>query len=54
MDTFEAITRRRAVKHFDPDHRLTPAEETRLLEAAIQAHAEGLVKHISISCHTDP
>ena len=24
------------------------------LEAAIQAHEEGLVKHISVSCHTDP
>jgi aryl-alcohol dehydrogenase-like predicted oxidoreductase len=24
------------------------------LEAAIQARAEGLVRHISISCHTDP
>ena len=37
MDTFDAINRRRSVKAFDPDHRFTTAEETRLLEAAIQS-----------------
>jgi len=32
MDTFDAINQRRSVKAFDPDHRLTAAEETKLLE----------------------
>ena len=37
MDTFDAINQRRSVKAFDPDHRFTAAEETKLLEAAIQS-----------------
>ena len=37
MDTYEAIYQRRSVKQFDPDHRLTEAEERKLFEAAIQA-----------------
>ena len=37
MDTFDAINQRRSVKAFDPGHRSTAAEETRLLEAAIQS-----------------
>jgi len=37
MDTFDAINQRRSVKAFDPTHRLTPAEETKLLEAASQS-----------------
>lgn len=35
MDTFEAITSRRAVKHYDPAHRFTPEEEKTLLGAAL-------------------
>ena len=37
MDTFDAINQRRSVKAYDPTHRLTAAEETKLLEAAIQS-----------------
>ena len=37
MDTFDAINQRRSVKAFDPTHRFTAAEETKLLEAAIQS-----------------
>ncbi len=37
MDTFTAIYQRRAIKYFDPEHKLTKAEETKLLEAAIQS-----------------
>ena len=37
MDTFDAINQRRSVKAFDPTHRLTAAEETKLFEAAIQS-----------------
>ncbi len=34
MDTFAALEQRRSVKKFDPDHRLTPQEITRLMQAA--------------------
>jgi nitroreductase len=37
MDTFDAINQRRSVKAFDPTHRFTALEETKLLEAAIQS-----------------
>ena len=35
METFEAIESRRAIKHYDPTHKLTPAEEKKLLGAAL-------------------
>ena len=37
MDTFDAIYQRRAVKHYDPDHRFSEDELNRLLEATIQS-----------------
>jgi nitroreductase len=37
MDTCDAINQRRSVKAFDPAHLFTAAEETKLLEAAIQS-----------------
>lgn len=45
MDTFEAIETRRAVKRFDPAHRLTAAEERRLLEAALLAPSSFNIQH---------
>ena len=45
MDTFDAIYKRRAIKHFDPDHRLTQEEETKLLEAAIQSPTSFNIQH---------
>jgi nitroreductase len=45
MDTFEAIYARRAVKHFDPEHRMTTEEETKLLEAAIQSPTSFNIQH---------
>jgi nitroreductase len=35
MQTFDAIEQRRAIKQFDPGHRLSEAEEARLLSAAL-------------------
>ncbi|MDD5758620.1 MAG: nitroreductase family protein [Desulfobulbaceae bacterium] len=35
MDTIAAIQNRRAVKHFDPAHKMTAAEEQKLLSLAI-------------------
>ena len=45
MDTFDAIYQRRSIKQFDPDHRLTPAEEQKLLEAAIQSPTSFNIQH---------
>ncbi len=45
MNTLDAIYQRRAVKHFDPEHHLTPDEERKLLEAAIQAPTSFNIQH---------
>ncbi|MEE8576411.1 MAG: nitroreductase family protein [candidate division Zixibacteria bacterium] len=37
MDTFQAINERRAVKHFDPDHKLSDEEGRQLFELTIQS-----------------
>jgi nitroreductase len=37
MDVSKAITNRRAVKHFDPDHKMTVAEIEKLMSLVIQA-----------------
>lgn len=37
MNTLEAIQSRRAIKHYDPTHRMSEAEIRQLLEAAMQA-----------------
>ena len=35
MDPFQAIEQRRSIKHYDPEHRMTPDEEKRLFELAL-------------------
>ncbi len=45
MKTIEAIYKRRAVKHFDKDHKLTKEEETQLFEATIQAPTSFNIQH---------
>jgi nitroreductase len=45
METLDAIYTRRAVKHFDPSHELSQNEETKLLEAAIQAPTSFNIQH---------
>lgn len=45
METFDAIYQRRSVKGFDPTHQLTPAEEQKLLEAAIQSPTSFNIQH---------
>ncbi len=54
MDTFDAIYQRRAIKQFDPDHRLTKEEETKLLEAAIQAPTSFNIQHWRFVIVRDP
>lgn len=54
MDTFDAIYQRRAVKAFDPDHRLTNEEEAQLLEAAIQSPTSFNIQHWRFVILRDP
>ncbi len=54
MDTFDAIQSRRSVKAFDPAHRLTADEESRLLQAAIQAPTSFNIQHWRFVIARDP
>ena len=54
MNTLEAIQNRRAIKHFDPEHRLTSEEERRLLEATIQAPTSFNIQHWRFVILRDP
>ena len=54
METFTAITKRRAIKAFDPDHKLTAEEEKKLLTAAIQAPTSFNIQHWRFVVLRDP
>jgi nitroreductase len=54
VDTFDAIYQRRAVKHFDPEHRLSEEEKRRLLEAAIQSPTSFNIQHWRFVVVEDP
>ena len=54
MNTLETVYARRAVKHFDPEHRLTEAEERKLLEATIQAPTSFNIQHWRFVVLRDP
>jgi len=54
MNVIESIYGRRAVKHFDPEHRMTEAEEQRLLEAAVQAPTSFNLQHWRLVIVRDP
>jgi len=54
MKTIEAIYQRRAVKHFDSEHQLTKEEETKLLEATIQAPTSFNIQHWRFVILRDP
>ena len=54
MNTIEAIYNRRAVKHFDAEHKLTKEEETKLLEATIQAPTSFNIQHWRFVILRDP
>ncbi|MDJ0582468.1 nitroreductase family protein [Crocosphaera sp.] len=45
MNTFDAIYQRRAVKAYDPNHKITAEEEQKLLEAAIQSPTSFNIQH---------
>lgn len=54
MDTFKAIEKRRAIKAFEPEHRLTAEEERKLLEATIQAPTSFNIQHWRFVVVRDP
>eukprot|EP01031_Cornospumella_fuschlensis_P052549 gene52549-64221_t len=54
MNTIEAIHSRRAVKHYDPTHRLTEDETRRLMEAAMQSPTAFNIQHWRFVLVTDP
>lgn len=45
MNTLDAIYQRRAVKHFDPNHKISPEEEQKILEATIQSPTSFNIQH---------
>lgn len=54
MNTLEAITARRAIKHYDPAHVMTDAEIRQLLEAAMQAPTAFNIQHWRFVTVIDP
>lgn len=54
MDTFQAIRERRAIKHYDPAHRLTPQEEDKLIDLAMQAPSSFNIQHWRLVKVSDP
>lgn len=54
MNTLEAIQARRAVKHYDPEHRMTDEEIQKLLGAAMQAPTAFNIQHWRFVVVTDP
>jgi nitroreductase len=54
MDLFEAVRQRRAVKHFDPAHRLTDAEIERLISTAMLSPTSFNIQHWRFVVVQDP
>ncbi|EAZ89830.1 nitroreductase family protein [Crocosphaera chwakensis] len=54
MDTFKAIYERRSVKGYDPNHKITPEEERKLLEATIQSPSSFNIQHWRFVILRDP
>lgn len=54
MDTVTAIRTRRAVKQYDPDHRLSDAEISELVDLAMQSPTAFNIQHWRFVAVTDP
>lgn len=54
MEALEAIYQRRAIKHFDPTHKLTDAELEKLMQAAMQSPTSFNIQHWRFVVVTDP
>ena len=54
MNTFDAIYQRRAIKEYDPQHKLSAKEEAKLFEAAIQSPTSFNIQHWRFVVVRDP
>ena len=54
MNTFDAIYGRRAIKHFDPGHKISAEDEKKLLQAVIQSPTSYNVQHWRFVVLRDP
>jgi nitroreductase len=54
MNTIESIHARRAIKHFDTDHRMTEEEERKLFEATVHAPTSFNIQHWRFVVLRDP
>jgi len=45
MNIFDAINQRRSIKHFDPNHKMLPAEEKQLFDLAQQSPSSFNIQH---------
>lgn len=54
MDTLTAIQQRRAIKHFDPEHKLTEAETEQLLQLAMLSPTAFNIQHWRFVNVSDP
>lgn len=45
MDVIESLYKRRSIKHFDPDHRMTAETEAKLFEAVLQSPTSFNIQH---------
>jgi nitroreductase len=54
LNTLEAIRARRAIKHFDPQHKISPEQERQLLEATILAPTSFNIQHWRFVILRDP
>lgn len=54
MNTLDAIYARRAIKHYDPTHRLTEEEIRQLLQATLQAPTAFNIQHCRFVIVSDP
>jgi len=54
LDTLRAIYERRAIKAFDPDYKISKEDETKLLEAAMQAPTSFNIQHWRFVVVRDP
>jgi nitroreductase len=54
MDTFSAIEARRAVKHFDPEYRMTEEEYNKLLSAAMLTPSAFNIQNVRYIVVRDP
>ena len=54
MNVVDAIYNRRSVKHFDPEHKMTTEEETKLFEAVLQAPTSFNIQHWRFIVLRDP